>query len=410
MNKSVFKFIITLVLASFLFTACDPAVDKREIKHTIVTNKKSINVYRDSIGSKVASKLNPGDEVLQPEEVSNGMVEIALTKFGPSVGYIKAEYISSDTTIITHSSVLRNEYNQEIVPDLDEKFDAIADWYLDWFPIEEGGFWTYAIILALGIAIFYGLSDTKVPLGGQLITIILYSPVITWLAFYIHKHGLIHVDGFILRLIIMCGFIATTVFMTTALTASVGKLIGHKFTFKFIIWTTISIFLIYLGVAFLHSLCDFFFKFGIVIFGIFFLYFFIDQIISMIRYAEFSLSSIGRLLSNFIIFCLSIVLISVIMIPVQITSSLILMHLLGAFVTILIPILFITTFSYSQAGEYSSMTSSWASDRPQNNNTKYEHEISGGLRRGTGDFDNNWYDENGNKYEETSPGRYCKVK
>ena len=235
MNKSVFKFIITLVLASFLFTACDPAVDKREIKHTIVTNKKSINVYRDSIGSKVASKLNPGDEVFQPEEVSNGMVEIALTKFGPSVGYIKAEYISSDTTIITHSSVLRNEYNQEIVPDLDEKFDAIADWYLDWFPIEEGGFWTYAIILALGIAIFYGLSDTKVPLGGQLITIILYSPVITWLAFYIHKHGLIHVDSFILRLIIMCGFIATTVFMTTALTASVGKLIGHKFTFKFII-------------------------------------------------------------------------------------------------------------------------------------------------------------------------------
>ena len=98
-----------------MFAACNPAEDKKEITHTITTNKKSISIYSDSIPkSKAIGKLKPGDEVFHPEYTSNGMAGVSLYKYGPTKGYIKKEYISSDTVIITHSSVLRNEYDQEI--------------------------------------------------------------------------------------------------------------------------------------------------------------------------------------------------------------------------------------------------------------------------------------------------------
>ena len=136
MKSKFWVYTIFLLFASLLFAACNPAEDKKEITHTITTNKKSISIYSDSFPkSKAIGKLKPGDEVFHPEYTSNGMAGVSLYKYGPTKGYIKKEYISSDTVIITHSSVLRNEYDQKIIPDLDEKFDKIADWYLDFFPI-----------------------------------------------------------------------------------------------------------------------------------------------------------------------------------------------------------------------------------------------------------------------------------
>ena len=413
MKRKLIGYTILIIFTAFLFTACNPAEDKIVTKHTI-TNTKSINLYSDSIaGSDVVCTLNPGDEVFHPKKRSNGMVGVSLYKFGPCKGYIKAKYLSSDTTIITHSSVLRDEYDQEIVPHLDEKLDSFADWYLDWFPIDEGGFWTFAIILALGVAIFYGLSNTDVPLGVQLIALILYSPFVIWVAMNIHKYDMTQVDGFLFRLIIMLAFLAAAIFIVTAITASFGKLIGHNFTFKFSIWTTISIYIIYFGVAYTHSLCDFFFKFAMLVYGAFFIYYVVEQVMNMIRYAGFSLRSITRLLSNIIIFGLSIVLICSIMIPVQIISSVLITHLLGALLILVIPILFLGGIAANPSGEYRGSASAWEEDKPtswhEDKGTKYEHEISGGLRRGTGAFDNNWYDSDGNKYEETSPGRYKKL-
>ena len=408
MKSKFWGYTIFLLFVSFLFAACNPAEDKKEITHTITTNKKSISIYSDSIPkSKAMGKLKPGDEVFHPEYTSNGMAGVSLYKYGPTKGYIKKEYISSDTVIITHSSVLRNEYDQEIVPDLDEKLDSFADWYLDFFPIEEGGFWTYAIILAIGIAIFYGLSDNSLNLSLQLISLVLYSPFVIWVALNIYKYGLIHVDGFLLRLVIMLGFLATAILMVTTITASFGKLIGHNFTFKFSVWTVMSLFLIYLGVAFIHSLCDFLFKFSVFIYGIFFLYFFIDQIVNMIRYAGFNLKSICRLLLNLILFVLSVILIRIIMIPVQITSAIIFTNLLGGLFALMIPILFVGG-ALNSSGNYSGSASSWGNNNSNPDGSKYEHEISGGLTRGSG-FDNHWYDQDGRKYEETSPGRYREV-
>lgn len=408
MKSKFWGYTIFLLFASFLFAACNPAEDKKVITHTITTTKKSISIYSDSIPkSKAIGKLKPGDEVFHPEYTSNGMAGISLYKYGPTKGYIKKEYISSDTTIITLTSVLRNEYDQKIIPDLDEKFEKFRDWYLDFFPIEEGGFWTYTIILALGIILLYSLSDKSIDLSIQLISLVLYSPFVIWVALNIHKYGLIHVDGFILRLIIMLGFLATAIFMITTITASFGKLIGHNFTFKFSVWTTISLFLIYLGVAYFHSCCDFFFKFSVFIYGIFFLYYFIDQIVGMIRYAGFNLKSICRLLLNLIIFGLSVMLISIIMIPVQITSAIIITNLIGGLFALMIPILFVGG-ALNSSGNYSGSASSWGNHNSNPDGSKYEHEISGGLTRGSG-FDNNWYDQDGRKYEETSPGRYREV-
>lgn len=408
MKSNLFRLTISLIFISLLASACNPAEDKIETTHTIVTNKKSVNLYSDSIeGSKVVCKLKPGDQVFHPEECANGMVGVALYEFGPSKGYIKAENISSDTTFIAHSSVLRDEYEQEIVPDLDEKFDFISQSYLELFPIKEGGFWTYAIILAIGIAILYGVSNIDVPIGGQLFGILITAPFAIWIAFNIHTHALTQVDGFLYRLIIILEFLALAILMITAITASIGKLIGHNFTFKFSVWATISIYLIYLGVAYIHSLCDFFFKAALFVFAIFGLYYFIDQIRLMIRYAGFSLEAIGRLLLNLTIFILSIAFIYSIMIPLQWVSSILFTQLLGALLVVVIPILFLWGIASSPSGDYRG-SASWHSN-PKNDGSVYEHQISGGLTRGSGSFDSNWYDSDGNKYEETSPGRYKKI-
>ena len=406
MKTKHFCLLISFILISVLFSSCNPAEDKRVIKHTIVTDRKTVNLYEDSIStSKVVCKLNAGDEVFHPDMTSNGMASVALYMYGPQKGYIDRKYISSDTTIITHSSVLRNEYGLKIVPYLDETLDSVAQSYLDFFPIKKANFWIFAIILAIGIGIFYGISDIKVPLGAQLLAIGFASPFALWIAFNIQQHDMTQIDGFFYRLIILLAFLVLTVFMITALTASVGKLIGHNLTFKSTIWSTLSVYLIYFGVAYIHSLSDFFFKFGLTIYAVILLYYVIKRAINIIRDEGVSLKAISLLLSYIAVLFISIVLINIIMIPIQVVSSILITQLIGAFMVIFIAVQFMAGVAFSSPNDSYSSSSPRSS---QSDGSVYEHEIYGGLTRGRG-FDNNWYDEDGNKYEETSPGRYRKL-
>lgn len=406
MNTKYFGLLISFFLFSFLFSACNVAEDKKVITHTIVTNQRSINLFEDSIPkSKVVCKLNPGDKVFHPDVTSNGMASVALYEFGPQKGYIETKYISSDTTIITHSSVLRDEYGQEIVPDLDETLDSVAQSYIDFFPIKTTNFWVFAIVLAIGIAIFYSISNIDVPIGVQLVACALTSPFALWIAFNVQQYDLTQIHGFFPRLIILLGFLALTVVMITALTASIGKLIGHNFTFKLTIWATISVYLIYFGVAYLHSLSDFFFKFGLFIYAAILLFYIAKRIIDIYRDEELSFKALGQILSFIALLAISLVLINVIMIPMQVVSSILITQILGIFVLIFIGIQFLAGIAINPSDDSYSSSYSGSS---KSDGSKYEHEISGGLTRGSG-FDNNWYDENGNKYEETSPGKYRKI-
>ena len=401
--------LIAFILVATLFSACNPADDKVIIDHTIVA-KKSVCIYKDSVTtSKVVGRLKRGDKVYYPDFTSNGMAKVSLYEFGPKVGYIERKHIESDTTIITHSSVLRDEYGLEIVPDLDETFDAVAQGYLRYFPIKKANFWIFATILAIGICIFLGISDTKAPFLGQVIAFVLATPFALWIAFNIQQHDMTQIDGFFCRLIILLGFLALTVFMITALTASVGKLIGHNFTFKSTVWSSISIFLIYFGIAYVHSLSDFFFKFGMFIYAAIILYYVVQRAIDIKREEGLGLKALWQLLLYIVVLAVSIVLINVIMIPMQVVSSILLTHLLGAFMLIFAVAEFMAGVAFNQSDGSHSSSSSDYGDKPQDDGSKYEHEICGGLTRGSGSFDNHWYDENGKKYEETSPGRYREV-
>ncbi len=401
--------LISFIFVSIFFSSCNPAEDKVIINHTIVS-KKSVCIYKDSVTtSKVVGRLKRGDKVYYPDFTSNGMAKVSLYEFGPDVGYIDRKHIVSDTTIITHSSVLRDEYGLKIVPDLDETFDAVAQSYLRYFPIKKANFWIFATILAIGICIFFGISDVKAPLWGQLIAFALVTPFALWIAFNIQQHDMSQIDGFFYRLIILLGFLALTVFMITALTASVGKLIGHNFTFKSTVWSSISVFLIYFGVAYVHSLSDFFFKFGMFIYAAIILYYVVARAIDIKREEGLGLKALWQLLLYIVVLAVSLVLINVIMIPMQVVSSILLTHLLGAFMLIFAVAEFMAGVAFNQSdGSHSSSSSNYG-DKPNDDGSKYEHEICGGLTRGSGSFDNHWYDENGKKYEETSPGRYREV-
>ena len=406
MKTKHFGLLISFILITILFSSCNPAEDKRVITHTIVTDKNTVSLYEDSISkSKVICKLKPGDEVFHPDMTSNGMASVALYKYGPQKGYIDRKYISSDTTIITHSSVLRDEYGLVIVPYLDETLDSVAQSYLDFFPIKKANFWIFAIVLAIGIGIFYGISDIKVPIGVQLLAFVLASPFALWIAFNIQQYDMTQIDGFFYRLIILLAFLVLTVLMLTALTASVGKLIGHNLTFKSTIWGGLSVFLIYFGVAYIHGLSDFFFKFGIAVYAAIMLYYVIKRAIHIKRDEGLSLRALYLLLSYIAVLLISVVLINIIMIPMQVVSSILITQLLGAFMVIFIAVQFLAGVAFSSSDDSYSSSSSSSS---QSDGSKYEHEIYGGLTRGSG-FDNNWYDENGRKYEETSPGRYRRI-
>lgn len=406
MKTKHFGLLISFILITILFSSCNPAEDKRVITHTIVTEKNTVSLYEDSISkSKVICKLKPGDEVFHPDMTSNGMAGVALYKYGPQKGYIDRKYISSDTTIITHSSVLRDEYGLVIVPYLDEALDSVAQSYLDFFPIKKANFWIFAIVLAIGIGIFYDISDIKVPIGVQLLAFVLASPFALWIAFNIQQYDMTQIDGFFYRLIILLAFLVLTVLMLTALTASVGKLIGHNLTFKSTIWGGLSVFLIYFGVAYIHSLSDFFFKFGIAVYAAIMLYYVIKRAIYIKRDEGLNLRALYLLLSYIAVLLISVVLINIIMIPMQVVSSILITQLLGAFMVIFIAVQFLAGVAFSSSDDSYSSSSSSSS---QSDGSKYEHEIYGGLTRGSG-FDNNWYDENGRKYEETSPGRYRRI-
>ena len=93
------------------------------------------------------------------------------------------------------------------------------------------------------------------------------------------------------------------------------------------------------------------------------------------------------------------------MIPIQVVSSILITQLIGAFMVIFIAVQFMAGVAFSSPNDSYSSSSPRSS---QSDGSVYEHEIYGGLTRGSG-FDNNWYDEDGNKYEETSPGRYRKL-
>ena len=111
---------------------------------------------------------------------------------------------------------MRDEYGLEIVPDLDETLDSVAQSYLGFFPIKKVNFWIFATILAIGICIFLAISDVAAPLWAQLIAFALVTPFALWIAFNIQQHDMTQIDGFFYRLIILLGFLALTVFMITA--------------------------------------------------------------------------------------------------------------------------------------------------------------------------------------------------
>ena len=408
MRTNLLGLLIAFIFVS-LFSSCNPAEDKVIITHTIVS-KKGVCIYKDSVTtSKVVGRLKRGDKVFYPDFTANGMARVSLYEFGPDVGYIDRKHIASDTTIITHSSVLRDEYGLEIVPDLDETLDSVAQSYLGFFPIKKANFWIFATILAIGICIFLAISDVAAPLWAQLIAFALVTPFALWIAFNIQQHDMTQIDGFFYRLIILLGFLALTVFMITALTASVGKLIGHNFTFKSTVWSSISIFLIYFGVAYVHSLSDFFFKFGMFIYAAIILYYVVQRAIQIKQEEGLGLKALWQLLLYIVLLAVSIVLINVIMIPMQVVASILLTHLLGAFMMIFVVVQFMAGVAFNQSDGSHSSSSSDYGDKPNDDGSKYEHEICGGLTRGSGSFDNHWYDENGKKYEETSPGRYREV-
>lgn len=401
-----FSFFIFFIFISTLCLSCNPAEDQTVITHTIVTKKKTINIYEDSIAtSKVICKLNPGDTVFYPNKTSNGMASVALYEFGPQQGYIHQRDISSDTTIVTLSSVLRDKYGLKIVPELDEAFDSVANLYLDYFPIKKTNFWIYAIILSIGIAIFCIISDIEVPIGAQLLAFALSSPFTLWIAFNIQQFGLTQIDGFLCKLIILIAFLVLTVCMITALTASMGKILGHNFTFKSTMWSSLSVFLIYFTVAYIHSWADLFFKLGVGIYVAIILYNIIHIIIFLKNTNKSILITLCVSLAYIAVLLISIALINIIMIPMQVVSSILITQLIGAFMLIFAVVQFIAGVQFNSPN---SSYSSWSIDNPQTDNLKYEHQIYGGLTRGSG-FDNHWYDRDGGKYEEVVPGKFKKI-
>lgn len=346
-------YLVSFCVIAILLVSCSAAGDKTVRTHTIANCKNYVTVIGDTLSrKKLDVKLKAGDKVFWPEKMSENWVRIYFTEYGAQHGYIHPKYIVSDTTIIKHSNVLREEYGQEIIPDLDEKYDSIVDAYLDFFPIKEAGFWTLTIIIAIGIALFYGISDVKVPLGAQLIAIIIYSPFATWMAFIVQRHGFVLIDGFFLRLIILLAMLVLAVLMITGFTASIGKLIGHSLTFKYSILTTCCMFLIYLGIAYIHSLSDFFFKVTIFVYAIFFICYIVNKIKEIKSIYRFCDSSCLPLVIKDLLFAVAIfigttIFISVVFVPMQIVSSILVTELTALIMTVIIVGLSILSFGHN---------------------------------------------------------------
>ncbi|MBQ7341821.1 MAG: hypothetical protein IJW42_01020 [Alistipes sp.] len=385
--------LISFIFISIFLSSCNPPEDKIIITHTI-TAKKTVCVYKDSVvTSKIVCKLNRGDKVFRPDATSNGMARVALQEFGSQVGYIDKKYISSDTTIITHSSVLRDEYGLEIVPNLDETFDYVAQSYLGFFPVKKTNFWIFAIILVVGIVTFSVISYVKTPIWAQLLAFALVTPFALWVAFNIQQYNLSQIDGNFYCLIIILAFLALTVFMTTALTASVGKLIGRDLALKSTIWSCVSVFLIYFCVAFVHSLSDLSFKFGLFIYAAIILYYVYQRAILIKREKGLGLKALWLLLLYIVELIISIVLINIIMIPMQVVSSILIAQLVGAFMVIYVVVQFMV-------GVFSTPVT-----QPEEEGKEYEWREIHGLRPGVSD---DWYDSSGNVYEETASGKLRK--
>lgn len=391
-----FSFIISLVLITLSFGACNPAEDKIIRTHTIT--QKHVNVMKDTLsGSKVISKLRLGDEIFYPNTYQNGWAHISVNETSSITGYIKSSYFKTDTTTITHSSVLRNEYKQTIVPALDEKIDSVAQKYLSFFPIKNPGFWSLTIAIAIGIAIFYGIADIKCPLGVQLFALIAYSPVITWIAFNTQQHGFSEIDSFWLRLIILLGMLVLTIVIALAITASVGKLVGHGFTFRYCTATTVGIYLLYFGIAYFHSLSDLFFKFLVFIYAVFFLYFLIKRVMKIKQIHDDGDGTwwiyIKEIISIPIIFVATTAFIGILYIPMQYVSSILITQLSGLLLIAGMVICGFSALTYNSPKE---------SIKPSSVHPVSDYNYYG-LREMS---DGYWYDKDGNKYVEESYGNY----
>lgn len=401
--RKLLYFVSFCIIALFL-VSCNPAEDKIVYKHTITNCRNYVNVFADTLSySKLNVKLKSGDQVYNLEKMSDNWVRINFTEFGAQYGYINPQYIVSDTTVITHSGVLREKYDQKIIPDLDEAYDSIADAYLDFFPIKRATFWTLAIIIAIGIAIFLGISDVSIPLGVQLFAITIYAPFAIWIAFVVQRNGFVLIDGFLLRLIILLGMLALAALMILGFTASIGKLIGHNLTFKYSTFSTCCIFLIYLGIAYLHSLSDFFFKVAVCVYAIFCIYYIVNQIRVIkhrYRFCDFRCFPwvIKDLLLTPVVFLGATIFIGIIFIPMQIVASILVTQLTAVIMAVIM-----TAMSFAgllhNGGYYESDTSDTAylpgvgyvkRDSSgyyyDHNNQQYE-EIGGVLRRVSDDTD-----------------------
>ncbi len=398
------RLLFSLLLFSLTFIACSPAEDNITVTHTIANSPQRVNVLKDTLpGAAVVTTVEIGTEVNYPSSYDNGWTHITV---GPAInhlnGYVRSSYIQSDTTIVTHSSILRDKYHQTITPTLDEKYDSIASRYVAAFPIKRGTFWTLAIIIAIGIAIFHGTADIKIPLGIQLFGLLIYAPFAAWVAFYTHLHGLSQIDGFLPRLILVIGMLALAVFMVLSITASVGKIAGHNFTFKYCATTTMGVYLIYLGVAYFHSLSDFFFKVLIFIYILFFVYYAVSRFKQLGYGFRSSNEKVKKYIVEIILLPIKFVLITAfitcLLAPMQALSSVLITQLFGIFIVAFIGISGLFALGY---------------DSPEKSKKSEEPYKIGPTNDGSGLTewsDGTYRDEFGTKYEKDnwSNGAYKK--
>ncbi len=396
--------IFGVILSALCFMACNPAEDIITVTHTIANSPQKVNVVKDTLpNAAVVTTVEIGSEVNYPNSYDNGWTHVTVgAAINHLEGYIPSRYIQTDTTIVTHSSILREKHHQKITPTLDEKYDSFAMRYVDSFPVKRASFWTMAIIIAIGIAIFHGTADIKIPLGIQLFGILIYAPFAAWIAFYTHLHGLAQIDGFLPRLILIVGMLALMVFMILSITASVGKIAGHNFTFKYCTTTTMGVYLIYLGVAYLHSLSDFFFKVLIFIYIMCFVYFVITRF-KQLGYGYMSREEKVKKYAVEIIllpirFVLTTAFITCLMAPMQAISSVLITQLFGVLIIVFIGGSGLIALGYD------------SSDKSKKSNKPY---LVGPVNDGSGLYewsDGTYRDEYGVKYEKDgwANGKYTK--
>lgn len=406
MKKELLNLLILVIILSF--TACNPAEDRITYTYTITNCDHSIEVMEEpSNNSRVVRKLNYGDEIVYPSSTNEGWTKV--TKKGESnpSGYIQTQYIKTDTTVITHSSVLREKYDQKYIPTLDEKYDELAQNYIAKFPIKKASFWTLAIIVAIGIAIFYGIADIKCPLGAQIFVLLIYSPFATWIAFYTQQHGFAEIDDFLPRLIILVAMIALTLFMLFAITASFGKILGHKLTFNYCIWSTLCIYFIYIGVSYFHRACDFFLKFFIFVYALIFIIFFITSIKSRYERGERNwLVYLRDIITLPIMFALNTTIINCLFMPMQILSSILITQLSILILLATIAVGALSSLAYSGPSTTNSERTPSGSPELKQGSDGYWYVNGYANLNFNGGY---YYDSNYHKYSKVGDNKYIKV-